>query len=296
MKMLWRNRNVSALDAALQVFPEVLQIVDVRVAVGIFARSMINRLVAVTRFPQPFVGVQFVTVNRRAIQDVFLNDRLQGFLGDVRDNLGHHLSTALHHAEHNCFVRRSASATAMSATPDVGFINFNIPKQRPFVVNLRDMLADKVAHAPRRLVSHAKLTLQFLRRNAMARRGEQINGVKPQLQRRAAILKRSADSWVDVVAAPLAGVGAFSFDAKPVGFAFALRAGMIRAEAGFKKVLQANFIGRELRQKFADCQAGFNNVFRFRFHALNIRSNRYVCQGDTSVKLYRPANQGATAR
>jgi len=61
-----------------------------------------------------------------------------------------------------------------------------------------------MTHAPRRLVRHGKLALQFLRRDAMPGRGEQIHGVEPLHQWRSGTLKGCTRHWADVITAPLA--------------------------------------------------------------------------------------------
>ena len=279
MQMLFGNVNVSAANSAFQMFPKVFQIVDVRFAVGVLACAMIYHLVRVALLRQPFIGVQLVSVNRRAVENIFLNDWLKRLTFAVRNNFGHHLTFALQHSKDYGFARRSATANASMTTADVSFITFNFTEQRPFVVNLRHVFADKVCHAPCRLVGHAKLPLQFLRGNSVPRSGEQINPVEPKLQRRSAVLKRSADCRVKMMPAPLASVSAFGLEPEPVRLALALRADMALPESDVEQVLQTGFVSRELREEFSDCQARFGLIL---FHASNIRPNPYLCQGDNS--------------
>ena len=87
MQVLFGNVNVSGADAAFQVLPKVLHAVDVRLAIYILASGVIYSLVIEAGLFQSFVGFQFIRVNRRAVQNIFLNNRLQSFLGDIRDNL-----------------------------------------------------------------------------------------------------------------------------------------------------------------------------------------------------------------
>jgi hypothetical protein len=93
-----------------------------------------------------------------------------------------------------------------------------------------------------------------------------------------------------MMAATLARIGALRFDAMPLGFVFALRARIALAETNFKKVIQAGFIIAKLREKFSDCHAVFVAVVPV-FHALNIRLNRYVCQGDNSEIIVSSARR-----
>ena len=142
MQMLFGNVNVSGADAAFQVLPKVFHAVDVRLTVYILASGVIYGLMIEANLFQSLVRLQFVRVNRRAVQNIFLNNRLQGFLGDIRDNFRHYLSLASHHTENDCLVRRATATNAVSATANVSLINLNIAKQRPFIVNLCHVLAD----------------------------------------------------------------------------------------------------------------------------------------------------------
>lgn len=284
MQILLRNVNVSGADAALQMFPEVFQSVAVRIVQNIFPHAMIHRLVRESFFIQSFVGAQLVGVNRRTLLDIRLNNRLQSFFADVRDNLRHHLAVALQHAKHNRLVASVTAAHALCPATHISFVALNLTAQREFAVNFRHVFADLMTDAKRALVSHAKLTLQFFGGNAMTRRGEQIHGIEPKLQRRPAVFKQCADCRVKMMAATLAGIGALGLDAMPLGFLFALRARIILAEANLKNMVQAGFIVAKLREKFSDRHAVFVTVVPV-FHVLNIRSNRYVCQGDNSELL-----------
>ena len=266
--MLWRDMNVSAFDATLEVFPKVIKILRVRVPVDIFTRAMIDRLVIVTGLFQSLVGFQFVRVNHRAVQNIFLNKRLQSFLGDVRDNLCHHLPVALHHAENDCLVCRTESAPAAGSAPaDIGFINFDLAVERHFVVNLRHVVSDLMPHAPSRLVSHAKLTLQFFGRNPVTGSCEKINGDKPSLQRSPAVFKQCADGRVQMMPAHAAAKSAFGFEPIPFGLLGAFWADIALTKSAIKKMHQTGFVVRELREEFFQRDSGIRFVL---FHASNL--------------------------
>ena len=79
------------------------------------------------------------------------------------------------------------------------------------------MLANYMYHTPSRLVCDTKLALQFLGRDAVARRREQEDRIEPHLQWRAGLLKRRPHGRVQVMAAPLAGIGTLGLDPIPVG-------------------------------------------------------------------------------
>jgi hypothetical protein len=281
MQILFGNVNVGGADASLQMLPKVFQSVDVRIVQNIFLRSMIHRLVCESFFVQSLIGAQFVRVNRRTLLNICFNNRMQSFLANIWDNFRHHLSVALQHSKNNRLVASVAASHSPCPSADIRFITLNLAGQRKFAVHFRHVLPDLMTNAKRAFVSHAKLTLQFFARNAMPRSGEQIHGIKPKLQRCPAVFKQCADCGMKMMAAMLARIGALRFDAMPLGFLFALRAGIILAETSFKNMIQAGFIIAKLREKFSDRHAVFVTVVPV-LHALNLRLNRYVCQGDNS--------------
>lgn len=111
------------------------------------------------------------------------------------------------------------------------------------------MLADQPGHALCGLVGHAKLPLQFLGADTVARGCEKVDGVGPKLQRRAGLFERRADRWVQVMTAPLARVGALCLDPIPVRLAGAGGASEALLEADFEQVRQAGFVIRELLEE-----------------------------------------------
>ena len=254
------------------MLPEILQPVNVRVTANIFARAVIDRLMAKTEFLQVLVGVPPVRVNHGAFPDVILNDGLQSPFGSVWHNLCDDRTIALEHSKHDCLVGvRGPSLGTLADAANVGLIHLDRAEQRPFTVNAGHVGADEIGHAPSRLIRHAKLALQFLRGNAVAGSGEQVDGVKPELQRRATVLERCSDRGVKVIAAPLAGIGALGLYPVPVGLTLAFRAGMALAKACLKQVLNAGFVRWKLGEELADGEGGFL------FHALKMgKSVTYV--------------------
>ncbi|KKL90785.1 hypothetical protein LCGC14_1901230, partial [marine sediment metagenome] len=107
-------------------------------------------------------------------------------------------------------------------------------------------------HAPCGLIRHAKLTLQFLAGHAMLGRGEQKDRVEPKLQRSAALFKDTANHWVNVVAAPLAGISLLIGQAIPFGVTLTLWAGMALTEADVEQMLKASLVGGELFEELAE--------------------------------------------
>ena len=110
-------------------------------------------------------------------------------------------------------------------------------------INLRDVLAKLMAHAPRGLIGDAKLALQFLGGNAMPRCGEQIRRIEPLLQRCMAVLEWRSDHRVNVIATSRTGIGGKFFELGEQPFIAALLAKEGVAKTLPHKVFQAGIIG-----------------------------------------------------
>ena len=189
-------------DRQLQPRPKPLDPVNVAIAVNIFARTVIHRLVLIPGLGKPAVGLQFVAVHRTALFDVPLDDRLKRFLLNVWDNFCHHVAAAFQHSEHNRLV--GGSATALTARPlpaDICFVYLDDPAQRSLAIHFGHVLAKFMTHAPRRLVGHAELALKLLSWNPVAGRGEQEHRVEPLLKWCARQRKWSALHRMNVMAA-----------------------------------------------------------------------------------------------
>lgn len=268
--------NMSAANGALEMLPEVFKAVHMDIAANVFLCAMVYGVVIVALFGKAVVRLQFIGANHRAGSHIARDNRLQRACLNACNNLGHNLTVTLQHPEHDCLALGSASALAGVPSTNERFVNFDFAVKRPLAIDFRHVLTDMMRHAPRCLVCYAKLTLQFLRRNAVAGRGVEVDGVEPKLQWRARILKRGARCGVDVMPAPLAGIGAFGLDAIPVGFAFAPWARMALPMAHGEYVGQTGFIGWEHPEKVSNRDACF--------HGANLHEITTVCQGDNSVQ------------
>ena len=269
--MLFRNVNMSAFNAIFQTRPKAFEAVDVRIALNVFANAMFNGLVIVANSLQPSVRMKLVRVYRGAFDDIFFNDRLKG-LSRIRGNyFGHDLPATLQHSENDSLVFGVATAHAAPFSANVGFVHFNIAKQGKLAIHFGNVFANLMAHAPRALVRHAKLSFEFLGRYVMPRRGKEVDGVEPELQGRAAILKGSANRRVEMMPAPLAGIGPFRLNLVPVRLALAFRAGMALAKAYAENVLKAGIVRGELLEKVPNRDAGLFLLFGgLRLHGANL--------------------------
>jgi hypothetical protein len=186
-QMLSRNVNVRPEDRALEVAPEAFQAVRVMDAVNPLLSGVRDDAVLVAAIGEVPIGRPFVAADRRAGLDLLDDDRLKRLAPHVRYDAGHHVAVPLQHPEYDCLA-------------------FNVARQIAVAVNLGHVLADFVPDAPSRLVGHAELALQFLRRDTVPGRGKEVHRVEPLLQRRPAILERRPRHRVDVMAAPRARV------------------------------------------------------------------------------------------
>ena len=85
------------------------------------------------------------------------------------------------HAAHEGFVNLDVGADAADLT---------------VTVNIGHVVTNERSHAPRCFVGHAKLALQFLGADTVARRGEKMDCVEPRLERGARLFERGANGRV----------------------------------------------------------------------------------------------------
>jgi len=145
--------------------------------------------------------------------------------------------------------RAAAALTARRATGQ----RFRLAIDRAHV------LADFVRHAERRRIRNPELALQFLGRDAMPGRSEQIHRIEPLLQRRMRLVEHGPDHREYLKPAPRALIGRVTADAVKLAVLAALRAIQAFAVAQHHQVIQASIIVRELLEKTLDCR-GFCHV------------------------------------
>lgn len=250
-EMLLRDMNVRASDASLHVFPEVFESIHMGVASDIFTRSVINRLVFVALGIKTIVRTKFVRMNRRTSNHILFNDGMKVSSGNGWNYFRHYLAVPLKHPENDGLSSGTTTASSGTLAANIGFINLNLSKHGKLSVNFLNVLSDLIRNTPSALIGYSKLSLQFLCRNTVTRCGEKIDGIKPELKRCAAILKRRSDRWMKMMSAPLAGISAFRLNLIPVGFSLALRARMALSESDVENVLQASIVRWKLLEEIA---------------------------------------------
>ena len=257
-KVLARNMNMGAANAALQLRPEALNGVDVSRATYPFVGAVVDRLMVIAKLLENAVRPPLVSADAGSGPEPFDDRRNEGLASSGRDNLGEHLAVALKDTHNHGL---SLGATPREAfdlglpAPDVGFVNLDVASKRRIAVNLSHVLADFVAHAPGRLVGHAQLALQFLRRYAMPQRGEQVHRVEPLLKRRARVLERRPHHWVKVVPAIASVGGHFSETMKRANLS-ALWAARLVSEPEPKQVLKARIVIGKPVEKILNVEHG----------------------------------------
>ena len=208
-KMLRTDMNMRPIDAALEGGPESFQAVDCRArSRDVLPRPMVDGRMNVAAGGEASVALELVRVDRRAGQHMLIDEGLERGAAHVGHNLGNNVSAAFKHPKNDRFSRRSAPAlTTFADAADVGFVDLDElahSADRKVTVNRAHILADHMAHAPRRFVGDAKLALDFLSGDAVPRRAELKHDKKPVAQRRAGAIKRRPGSRVNLKTTVLA--------------------------------------------------------------------------------------------
>lgn len=249
---------MSALHGTFEVRPEAVQRVGMNVAAYVFLLGVVDCAMGIADAAQCLVGLPFVAADLRALRNVPFDQREQRGAARVRDNARNNIAAALDHPEDGRLETRrmpvlSGRPSAIAA--NVGLVDFDMAAEPVVAVNLRHVLANLVAHAPRGLVRHSELALEFLGGDAVLRRREQVDRVEPHLERRARILEGRPGARIDVIPTILAGVSRTLFDPIEQRILAALRAFQAITVSNAKYVLQACRFVRVFLEKVYDCQS-----------------------------------------
>jgi len=275
--MLAADMDMCATNAVFDAGPEAFDGVGVDFAAHVFLRPMIDRIVIEAVPANAGVCAPFVRTDFRAAFDVFKNVRMQGFGPGIGDDPRHHVTIALDHAENNGLVDLPSAPTEFVAPANVSFVNFDVARQPIVAVDLRHIFAKFMAHAPRRLVRHAKLPLKLFSRDAMAGRSEQIHGVEPLLKRRAGALKRRSNHRINVMATIRTLIGWALRPFMKSRFLAALGTFEASAVADLHHMRQTGVVIGKLAEELLDCVC--------LFHTNKYGDRSYRCQGDNHRKL-----------
>jgi len=264
LKMLPTDVNMSAANTTLQHRPEAVESVGVRDAVDVLPLAMLHNQVRVAFGGKRHIRAIFVRGDGRAFGDIRHDMRNERVALRVRNDLGNNVAAALDHAEHGGLFDLPAVFAPLAMLPrlaaDVGFVGLDRARQAIVAVNLRHVLADFVAHPPRRFVGDGKLALQFLGRHAMPRRGEQVHGVKPLGQGRMRLVEGRPDHRVNVMTTPRTGIGWHFPDAGEAPFLATLRALKGFAVAKFHQIVKAAIVIRKPPEEILNAGHRFSPI------------------------------------
>jgi len=247
-EMAARDMNMRALDGSLQERPEAFKGVHMMPVARPFFGRVVHRAMLVAEPRELRVGLEFIRADRRTPNHVANDVRFKRDATDVLDNASHDIAATFGQAENRGFAERRPSALALPLSANHRFVGFHVARKRRIAVNLGKVLADFMAHAPRRFVIHGQLALQFLRRNAVASRGEEIHRVIPLLQWRMRAMEDRSRHRVNVLAA-LAGIGGHFRELAKLAHLAATRAFKVRAVPRLEQMLKASvIIGKQLHE------------------------------------------------
>lgn len=255
-----------SFDAVLESRPKSFQGVRVMNAAYPFVNVMIDRTMLESVPSDASVLAGRIGRDGCSFWHSALQDREQSRLLRVRNNLGIDMTVAFNDPKHRGFVfevtalPHLAASFSLHGRPDIGFVGLDVTRHTVVAVNDTHVLADLVAHAPRGLVRHSKLALQFFRGDTVAGCGEQVHGVKPFLKWSMRACKGRTRHWVNMMATPRASIGWNLADAGPVAFLAAFRALKSVAVANGHQMLKAGVVIRESLEELSDSK-------RLIFHA-----------------------------
>ena len=243
--------NMSALDRPLQDRPEPFNGIRVVAVARPFLFRVVDRAVNVAIFRQFLISVPFVRADSRALGDVLGDVRFNRRARHIGDHARDDLAATLDKAEHQRLAKSATAPAPLAVAAHHRFVCLDVARKLVVAVHNRQILADFVAHAPRRLVVHAQLALQFLGRHAVARRGEQIHRIEPLLQRRMRAMKRRSGHGVQMFTA-LAGVSGLLCELAEFAPLAAARAFAVRAKARLEQIVQAGVVIWKQRHELGD--------------------------------------------
>ena len=256
--MFSRHMDMRTPDRTLEHGPERFQRVHVNLAPSIFLAPVIDRLMVVPKSGQDAIRPPFVRADGRTGGHVLEDRRDEGLAAGVGDNLSEQFAAPLKDTENDSLVRATTRNAEFLATldlaADVSLVGLYMAGQRRGAIQVPHVAADHVRHTEGGRIRNSELPLQFLGRNAVPRRGEQIHRIEPLLQRHVRPMEGGSNHWMDMVPAPLASIGRKLLEAGKMACFQALRALKDFAIPQFHKVVQASVVVWELTEKLLNCR------------------------------------------
>jgi len=119
-------------EAQLGKAPEALDAIDVVFSAGELVLVMVDAVMLVAAQDEAVIGLPAVGINGGLGKHLALDDRHQGLLGAVLDDLGENLAAALEQADDGRLAARATPAfAAHPARPKVTFVDLHLPRKRP---------------------------------------------------------------------------------------------------------------------------------------------------------------------
>jgi hypothetical protein len=199
-QVVWLNRNVCAIDSALQQAPEVFQSVRVYVLPDVFNR-MVNDFVRVF-FRQAVIGFQRIAIQRRSDFDVLAYQGLKLTLAALVDDLRADLAATLQNGSDDSLTFGPASPLDLARfniamhiarlAADEGLIHFYLAAQLAAVLALMSE-AHAVEHEPRGFLRNIERASYFVAADTVLSVRDEPNARKPLVETQGRILKDRTD-------------------------------------------------------------------------------------------------------
>lgn len=213
VQMRFADMEVAADDAALEDRKEALDRIGMERAAHIFLGPVVQDFVPeVAAHVAILPGV--VSAEDRSIVNLPDEDGTQVSGGNAGDVHGADTTTALDQRQHGFLAPASAeprrgalgAVPVLFLAPDESFVGFDglaFAAERPKLTVLH-RFADAVRQEPRGFHAALKHPLDLAGRNALLAGAHQVNDLKPQMQRKVAVLKDGADADGEGAAASVA--------------------------------------------------------------------------------------------
>src|ERR1017187_517190 len=190
------NRNVGAINAALQKRPEVFHAVGMNLAIDIGYRVVDHLML---KLIQALVGFERISEDSGARKNVFTDFALKRLLFAVWNYGRAHLAAAFQDSHHSGLVFAAGAGDFLRAlrhvhvaglATDEGFVRFDLTGQ--FVeVPVMEREPQPVHHVPSRFLTDAKVASDFVAADAILAVADQPRGGKPLVQAKGGILEDS---------------------------------------------------------------------------------------------------------
>ena len=199
-KMLRADMVKGSHNRPLKRRPSIFNAVGMDVPAHPFFLAVIYAFVMV-RVVQGIVGAVFIRENIRALGHSLVHDPREDSAARSWNHPRFELSTALQQPADRSFLPRSALASRVTLTPDVGFIDFNRALKFRLSLQFLNCLANSMAQIPRCFVTYLERALHLIRGDSLFGLHHQVDSEEPLPKRQVGVVEDSARSYGELVAA-----------------------------------------------------------------------------------------------